>query len=219
MHVRNLADQELRRIELRTMFRFNLHGRITAINEPPWLPGPRIFRVTGGGETLIRIRDDVPESMARRWLATEDEAQLKSAVAEHRPVEAEYRGPAFVVPDIEAPGGCEPVGSALRLHPELLARGWKAGETGPYVGVVRDGMVVSVCYSSRLSAEAAAAGVETASNYRGQGLAAEAVRGWAAAVQSTGRIAFYSTQWTNEASQRVAEKLHARQFGEHWHLT
>ncbi|MGE0599778.1 MAG: GNAT family N-acetyltransferase [Dehalococcoidia bacterium] len=213
------SDSELLRLELRTMFRFSLHGRIAAINEPPWLPGPRIFRATAGGITLVRIREDVPESIARHWLATEGEEQLRLAVAKHRPVEQEYRGPAFVLPKVSAPTGTEAVSSALRLHPELIARGWKAGETGPYIGVVRDGMVVAVCYSSRLSAEAAAAGVETVTAYRGQGLAVEAVKGWAAAVQSSGKIAFYSTEWTNEASRRVAAKLNAREFGEHWHLT
>jgi RimJ/RimL family protein N-acetyltransferase len=83
----------------------------------------------------------------------------------------------------------------------------------------RDGMVVAVCYSSRISAEAAEAGVETVESFRGRGLALEAVRAWAAAIQDSGRLAFYSTEWTNKASRRIAEKLGAHEFGEDWHLT
>lgn len=214
-----LSDRELVRIELHAMFRFNRFGRISAVNDTPEIPGPRIFRTSAGGESLLRIRHDVPESIARKWLAASNEEQLRTEVQRHHPVVSEYRGPAFVLPQILSETEAVPVGPSTPLHPQLIARGWKAAETAPYVGVVRNGLVVAVCYSSRLSERAAAAGVETTEEHRGQGLALEAVKAWAATVQASGRIAFYSTESTNSASRRVAEKLGAREFGEHWHLT
>jgi predicted GNAT family acetyltransferase len=108
----------------------------------------------------------------------------------------------------------------IAFHPELLLRGWlPAAETPPYFGVVRDGQVVSVCYSARSGPEAAEAGVETAAAYRGQGLAAIATAAWGAAVRHSGRLALYSTAWENKASQGVARKLGLLLYGEDFHIT
>ena len=182
-----------------------------------------MFIARAGAERVLRIRHDIPETVARTWLACgDDEARLRDRVAEHAPIANQHRGPAYVMPaQIEAPAGVIAVRSpeAPPLHPELVARGWGLSEAEPYVGVVRDGHVVAVCYSSRDGAEACEAGVETAITYRGQGLGAAAVRAWAAAVQRSGRLALYSTSWDNIASQRIAERLGAERYGENWHLT
>ena len=213
------SGRELLRIHLRTLFRLDVRGRLRAVNEPGERLAPRIYVASAGGERIVRTRADLPELVARAWLACATETELREKVAAHAEVTHEYRGPAFVLPSLAAPEGAVPVGPATLLHPELVARGWKRDEQGPYFGVVREGLVVSVCYSSRLSPEAAAAGVETVTAYRGQGLVLEAIRAWAASVQAGGRLAFYSTEWTNEASRRVAAKLGAHEFGEDWHLT
>ncbi|MBK9546414.1 MAG: GNAT family N-acetyltransferase [Dehalococcoidia bacterium] len=168
----------------------------------------------------MRTRSDLPELVTRSWLACRGEGELREKVAAHGEILTEYRGPAFILPtQTSFHPEVVPVTAATPLHPDLVARGWRHDEQAPYFGIIRDGTVVSVCYSSRLSAEAAAAGVETASDYRGQGLALEAVRAWGAAVQSTGRLAFYSTEWSNNASRGLAAKLAAFEFGEDWHLT
>ncbi len=159
------------------MFRFTLHGRLSAVNEPPWLPGPRMFRARAGNESLIRIRHDVPESVARTWLAATNEEQLRTVVEKHCPVETEYRGPAYVLPTMPRGSEAVPVDSTVTLHPSLVARGWQAARPSPTLASIRDGLVVAVCYSSRLSDEAAAAGVETAEGYRGQGLARRSSEG------------------------------------------
>jgi hypothetical protein len=153
-------------------------------------------------------------------MACEDDDGLRGLVEAHAPVTHEYRGPAFLLPPL-APSDEDTVAldASIRLHPELVERGWKHDETPPYFGVVRDGFVVALCYSARSSAEAAEAGAETASDYRGRGLILHAVAAWAAAVQRSGRLALYSTEWTNAASRRVAAKLGALEYGENWHLS
>ena len=82
-----------------------------------------------------------------------------------------------------------------------------------------DGQPASVCHSPRgYSSFAAEAGVETLEPFRNRGLATAAVARWARAVQSTGRLALYSTSWENAASLGVARRLSGRLYGEDWHL-
>lgn len=218
-----LSARDLVQLQLRTAFLLDRHGRLLAINEPQRPAAPRIFVGIAGSERVVRLRHDIAEKVARGWLACSHlDADLAASVAAHEPIVSEYRGPAYVLPPLTSPD--EPSvmvrsKGAPPLHPELAARGWGYSEAEPYAGIVRDGRVVAVCYSSRDGAEACEAGVETAIEYRGQGLGAAVVRAWAAAVQRSGRIALYSTSWENRASQRIAVRLGAEQYGENWHLT
>jgi RimJ/RimL family protein N-acetyltransferase len=79
--------------------------------------------------------------------------------------------------------------------------------------------VPSTCYSSRVGRLADEAGVETPAEHRGLGYAPLAVAAWARRVQAEGKLALYSTSWENRASQRVAEKLGGRLYGEDWHVS
>jgi hypothetical protein len=89
----------------------------------------------------------------------------------------------------------------------------------PVVIAFADGQPASVCHSPRgCSTFAAEAGVETLEPFRSRGLATAAVARWAKAIQSTGRLALYSTSWENAASLGVARRLSARLYGEDWHL-
>lgn len=215
-----LSDRDLMLLQLRTLFRLDRHGRILESPASDGRESPRVFVGRFSGGQLVRIRADVSEAVSRRWLACDDTSTLKDLVITDGPIQHEYSGPAFVLPALTASAeGVLTVGPGTELHPELVARGWTFDETPPYIGVIREGRVVAVCFSARSTGEAAEAGVETASAYRGRGLATEAVRAWAAAVQASGRVALYSTQWTNEASQRLAAGLGAHQYGEDWHLT
>ena len=204
-------------LHLRTLFTFDALGRMTGTNEPRPGPAPRIYTGNDGRHTHVRVRHDIPEAVSREWLACSPEA-LRDVVARHATIANEHRGPAFLLPPLEPGIEAVPVRAGHLLHPELVARGWRIDETAPYLGVIREGQVVAVCFSARSTPEADAAGVETAESYRRRGLALEAVRGWAAAVQAGGRHAFYSTTWENEASQRVAAALGAFQIGEDWSL-
>jgi len=203
---------ELLEIQMATLLEFDERGRIRA-------PGPRVFVSACPGVRLVALREDIPAALARRWAACGDD-ELRDQVEAQAPVTSEYRGPAYLLPPL-APGGKETVAmtASVPIHPELVERGWKDDEDGPYFGVVRDGMAVSLCYSARWGPQAAEAGVETAPSYRGRGLVVHAVRAWAAAVQASGRLALYSTQWSNEPSRRVAAKLGGIEYGENWHLT
>jgi predicted GNAT family acetyltransferase len=85
--------------------------------------------------------------------------------------------------------------------------------------MVKDGQAVSVCFSARLTAEAAEAGLHTAPSARGRGYATAVTAGWALAIRKRGAIPLYSTAWDNLASQAVARRLGLTLYGADWHLT
>jgi hypothetical protein len=130
----------------------------------------------------------------------------------------QYRGPAFRFgATIAAPQRAEVVAYGLPLH-AVPALAWVcdvAGLAYP-IAVIRDdhGLIVSVCHCARATPWGAEAGVETAPEYRGRGLAADVVRAWAIAVRAEGRVPLYSTDWTNTASRAVARKLGLQLYGE-----
>jgi hypothetical protein len=129
-------------------------------------------------------------------------------------------GPAFMVPPAARP----PAGVILidRLEQlEHLFGGWTAAELPerqPIVAVPRDGQAVSVCFCARRSTAAAEAGVETAPQFRGRGLAAQAAAAWAWAIHASGRLPIYSTSWDNTSSLAVARKLGLTACASDWSL-
>ena len=139
------------------------------------------------------------------------------------PVEAEWRGPAYVLPgSLPSDDRAREVGAQERAR-WVESFPWLAEQFDaltPVAIAFEDGRAAAVCHSPRgRTASAAEAGVETLEPFRGRGLATAAVACWARAVQRSGRIALYSTSWQNAASQRVARKLRARLYGEDWHVT
>jgi RimJ/RimL family protein N-acetyltransferase len=89
----------------------------------------------------------------------------------------------------------------------------------PFLAIVEERKVVSVCRSVRITSQAHEAGVETLSGFRGKGYATEVVAAWASLVKSMGAIPLYSTSWENIASQAVAKKLELVPYGEDCHIT
>jgi predicted GNAT family acetyltransferase len=79
--------------------------------------------------------------------------------------------------------------------------------------MVVDGRAVSICASVKASTAAHCAGVETLPEYRGRGLAALAVAGWARTVLATGATPFYGTTFDNLPSQNLARRLSLRLIG------
>jgi hypothetical protein len=77
----------------------------------------------------------------------------------------------------------------------------------PMTAVVVDGHAVSVCASVKASGAAHCAGVETAPDHCGKGLAGLAVKAWASEVQASGAAPYYGTTFDNLASQGVARRL------------
>ncbi|MCK9519143.1 MAG: GNAT family N-acetyltransferase [Dehalococcoidia bacterium] len=107
-----------------------------------------------------------------------------------------------------------------------VAAGWTAaewdallaGELGPWAMAERDGQVLSICHSARLTSPGAEAGVWTNPGARGQGLASAVTAAWAGLFEPPRPFLFYSTSAGNHSSQRVASRLGLRQIGWLWQI-
>ncbi len=100
-------------------------------------------------------------------------------------------------------------------------RGWSANELpgcAPIMAVMEGEAAISVCFSARLTDDAAEAGAATAEAFRGRGLAAQVTSAWAAAIRASGQLPMYSTSWTNNASLAVARRLGLQIVGCDWNL-
>lgn len=73
--------------------------------------------------------------------------------------------------------------------------------------VERDGVLASACVSTLENAACGEGWVYTAPEYRKQGLAQKAVRGWATDLMYAGKVPFYSHKIENVASANLAKKL------------
>ena len=230
---------ELMRLHIRTLFRFDDEGRLLSTNETPPFAAPRLFLGRTREGNSWHLRHDLPAGQAAELSAMlEDEPPLGELGAEplclaraivilarDLPVTAIHRGPAFVFQSApEASVGALALGPAdlARFHPQLREMGWTEGldeSQQPCFGVEADGAIVALCHSSRLSVDAAAAGVSTAPDYRQRGFARRVVEAWAREVVSSDRTALYSTTWDNAASRAIADGLGLRFFGEDCHIT
>jgi hypothetical protein len=226
-------DLHFLELQIEALFTHDLAGHIVAINEPGGGPAPRFFLGRTRTANLWRIRHDVPEATARRLdaLAAAEPvyddlgaqprgmAGFLGALRLDQPVRLGESGPAYRFPDVlPAPEGVTRITRA-NLHllrrmgwdPEALAREFEGRE--PMLAVVEDVTAVSFCFSARLTAHAAEAGVETLDAYRGRGHASAVVTAWARAIRATGRVPLYSTSWDNRDSQAVAGTLELVQYG------
>lgn len=206
---------------MRTLYCVDRLGRLVCVNDLGTPPAPRVFIGTGSdGSRVVRVGAGVGEREWRALLRCAGDSQAVRATLETTaPVKRENRGPAYVLPgDLRAGPRAVPVAEPEVLHPELAPWGPELEARWPCFGVMDGGLVVSICCCARTTVEAAEAGVETATGFRGRGMAAEAVAAWAEAVIASGRVAFYSTSRENLASQAVARKLGAFEFGEDWSL-
>lgn len=229
------------KLGLDTSFIRDAAGRLLRVNECSNVntipPPPLVFFGRTPLGNVWACRADLPETLrcqldqllaAEPVLATYEEPPgcrqaLYTLLAEHEPVRHEEAGPAFTFPaTIPDPLGVVSITGAnshllLAHYRDVLA---DLDTSQPCVAVVDDdGQAVSVCFSARSTAQAAAAGVLTAPALRGRGYAAAVTAGWALAIRERGAIPLYSTAWDNHASRAVARRLGLTLYGADWSLS
>lgn len=234
-----LTDLDLMRLQVSNLFRRDALGRLLSTNETPPFEAPRLFLGRTRDGNAWHVRHDLAAVQAERLTALlEHESPLGvlgeeplclgpaiSILARNQPVTSIHRGPAFVFEVAPVAGsGTRRLASGDRApyHPQLQEMGWMEppdNSQQPFFVIEVDGVVVSICHSSRSSPEAAAAGVSTAPDYRQRGFAQRVVASWAAEVIGGGRAALYSTTWDNAASRTIAAGFGLRLFGEDCHIT
>lgn len=223
-----MTDLDLITLQAATLYRLDPFNRLLTINEPGGKPAPRLFLGRTGAGNVWRLRHDLPAELADELAAllraepraddlTREPTILPALRAVLSPVAREWRGPAYLVP-ADLPARID-VTTITPANSHLLAGlfGDLAGELpdiAPVVAVIREGVAVSVCLSSRIGAKACEAGVQTLAAHRGHGHASAVVAAWAAAVRQGGRLPLYSTSWDNLASQAVAGRLGMHRYGE-----
>jgi RimJ/RimL family protein N-acetyltransferase len=93
------------------------------------------------------------------------------------------------------------------------------GRLGPWTIVTEGDHAISICHTPRpVTERAAECGVWTDSRFRGRGYAAATAAAWVALVRAPQRYLFYSTEFANLSSQRVAQRLQLRPLGWTWRL-
>ncbi|MBE1446760.1 kasugamycin N-acetyltransferase AAC(2')-IIb [Paenibacillus sp. OAS669] len=231
-----LTARDLMELHVEALFTCDSNKRLWLINEP-W-PGeaqaPRFFlgRTIEGG-TLCRFRHDVPEELIEQLEALcTDEPLVTDLRTKPKHFETYMAllhgerftmGPCFQIPD-KLTTSMQVVTITRDNGMDYLQNGfeWLLSEIDyaqPCVALVREGQAVSICRSVRITLKAHEAGLETLEAFRGQGYAAEAVAGWAAAVRESGALPLYSTSWDNLASQSVARKTALSLYGANFTIT
>jgi RimJ/RimL family protein N-acetyltransferase len=236
------TDLALMELHVEALYRHTPEGRLLETREPEPVRAPRFFLGRTRRGNLWRFRHDLPESLVRGLdaLAAAEPvlpppgareaggslrsyprepavlARFRELLQEHEAIRHTSAGPAYFFPE-ELPVPAQ----VVRLTDEntdLLVDefAWLRTERAPSepaVAVVVDEQAVSVSFSSRVTARAAEAGVDTLAAFRGRGYASRVVAAWALAVRETGRVPLYSTSWDNLASQGVARRLGLQLYG------
>jgi RimJ/RimL family protein N-acetyltransferase len=218
------------------LFTHDAQGRMLRVNEPGGAPAPRFFLGRTREGHVWRFRHDVPDAVIEALTAQcvcepADEIATQPArltdyeriLITHGPITESYAGPEFCFPqEITHPAGNTATRLTLALADALAPHfAWiipELNDAAPAWGVRVNGVVVSVCFSSRTTPQADEAGVETVQGHRGAGHAPAVVAAWAAAIRALGRVPLYGTTWDNIASRRVAHKLGLIAFGAVLHL-
>jgi hypothetical protein len=224
VHQTPMGDLALMRIDADTLFTYDPRGRMLRTNEPQSRPAPRLFLGRTSGGQVVRFGEAVPNPVAARLAEVVEReppadelrvplsmrAAIRAILERHAPIANEGGGPNYRFPaSIAQPAG------AIEVTPDNVevvsdTFPWLYQELaglGPCFAVMRDGTAVSICFSSRIGAQAMEAGVFTLPGFRGHGYAFSATAAWGTAVRGLGRIPLYSTAWENVASQGVARRL------------
>jgi GNAT superfamily N-acetyltransferase len=225
-----MDDRDLMGVRADTLFTYDARGRMLRTNEPEGRPAPRLFLGRTMTDHVVRFGEAVPDDVARKLTEIIERqpaadgfpvppavlASVGEALARHAPITREGGGPAYRFP--------ESIARSAEVVQVTYANVEVVRDTFPWLyrtlagwwlcfAVVRDGAAISVCFSSRIGACAAEAGVETLPAFRGRGFAVAVTAAWGDAVRAAGLIPLYSTAWNNLASQGVAHRLGLVMFG------
>ena len=233
-----VSDTELMEIHVEVLFTQDENRCLQCINEPDGdgKPAPRFFFGYTNEGSICRFRHDLPDNVVaqlKEVAAAEPmpinsqkissvHRQFNEILQSHAPIERVWVGPAYRFPEHIAPP--TNVVRLSRANAELLKGDFakivsELDSSQPYLAVIEDSQVVSICRSVRSSPRAHEAGVDTLVGYRRRGYATSVVAAWALAVRVLNRTPLYSTSWDNVASQRVARRLGLVQYGVDYHVT
>jgi hypothetical protein len=208
-------------LQLETLYVLDGLGRLVGAREPTPGRPPAFALVRGATSCAFAIHGRVPEDVAAEPPTPDLRAPPRFADRYVELFGGEVdAGPAFTFPEALA----APRADVVELADEELLhrhfRGWVPGEIAlgrvPVTAVLDDGHAVSVCFCARRGDAAAEAGVETAVDFRGRGLAGDVTAAWALTVRAGGRVPLYSTSWSNTASLSVARKLDLVPYASDW---
>jgi hypothetical protein len=230
------CSPELACLRLEALYYCDSRGRLVSVNEWNGSAAPRFHLMRTVRRSFGRYRADLADDLVVRLeelRAQEPTGRrqgelpgLHSKYLElltlHAPVARAWAGPVFTFPD-DITADVRTV-SINETNEHLLRGGFDdwlpdIRYRQPFCAVVEDNRAVSICASVRITDAVHCAGVETLTGYRRRGYAACAVAGWALTVRSLGANPFYSTSWDNEASRRVAARLHLGPIGVDFHVT
>ena len=183
---------------------------------------PRLHVLRTSDDQLVRGHADLAEDLVKRLVAlgrkprgrpskwSKDYAQYLAEVSSSGPVKAIRAGMIYGFPNsLSAADGVIEIGPE---NASLLEGGldeWLPDVAGGVrmVAVKVGGRAVSLCASVNATSQFHCAGVETLPVFRGQGLGAQAVAGWATMVRGMGAEPIYGTTFDNLSSQAVARRL------------
>ncbi|HKS90614.1 MAG TPA: GNAT family N-acetyltransferase [Tepidiformaceae bacterium] len=227
------SKRDLLERQIRNLFVVDDRGFMVRVNEPGERPPPLFYMGRASDGCVAFVSERLPGALGQRLLAAAAEEpptddftrpphalRVAAAIAlEMRLAVTMRRGPAYAAagdpPPFAIDGDVAPA-AGQRLHPWIAER-WHAATLPPLElasVVMTGGVAVALCHCARLGPHDAEAGVETAEEFRHRGYAAAATAAWVRDVRSSGRTAFYSTDWDNVASQGVARKLGLQLLGE-----
>jgi hypothetical protein len=235
-------DHELMRMHVEALYRLDPRSRLTAVRYWSGGEAPRFFLGRTRLGNVSRFRADLAEPLIaqlERLAQSEpgDPADLAAllpepgqrthylaALSAQAPIARIWAGPAYwaapeALPQLSAQAVAIGEDNADLLHGGFES--WLADvpHQRPFMAIVDDRQVVSVCASVRVTAAAHEAGVETLPARRRRGHARDAVAAWIHAVRSVGATPLYSTSWENSASRGVAAALGLSLFGVDFHVT
>jgi hypothetical protein len=226
-------------LQLRTLFVLTRTGRIERENDPDRSPGPRLWLAGCAAGNVAAVRSDVTDGVAAEISAlaaaeppfTDPDSpplyldRYVDLLSRDAPVARKTVGLIYELPHrlrhesrVELIDDDSREGQGVRESgmPDGLAElGFRSAADlwRPWCMARADGAAASIAFAARISEFGAELGVATVRALRGRGHGAAAVAGWSRLPLLQSRRLFYSTDWSNVSSQRVAARLALRRLG------